>query len=364
MKKRTLIIGAVSSLLIATVAVAATQIHSRDDESSKQSNNAAVPAGKLDGQSRSQTRPAKVKTTVVKKTAVTDTITATGTTAPIREVTFSSEIPGKIESMRAKLGDRVRKGQVLALINHRTLTAELDRAQASFDLAQSTHSRMVHLGADIVSRQQIDETQSAVNTAKAGLSIANDNVKKGVVRSNLSGIVTAKYKEKAEYAGPGSPLYHIVDYRTIVVEAQIAESEVAQVQQGAEVAVRIDALNDTFKGEVQAILPVADRASKTFTVRVEIENRDFEILVGMSATLTIHTGTPKDVILVSQDTIIEGPHGRTAFVARGNTAVQIPVRLGATYKDNVVVESGIEPGDQLVTLGHRRLEEGQAIEII
>ena len=359
MKKRTIIIGAVSSILIATVAVAATQIH-RDSEPEN------PPPGSADNHQpgRPKNRPARVEITIAKKSAVIDTITATGTTAPIREVTFASEIPGKIESMRAKLGDTVRKGQVLALVNRQTLTAEQDRAQAAFDLAKSTHARMVNLGEDIVSRQQLDETQSAVNTAKAGLSIAQNNAKKGVVRSNLTGVVTAKLKEKAEYTSPGSPLYHIVDHRTIVVEAQIAESEVASVKRGAKVAVRIDALDETFDGEVQAILPVADQASKTFTVRVEIENRDLRILVGMSAHLTIRTGTPKAVILVSQDTIIEGPKGRTIFVARGETAVRIPVRLGATYEDKVVIESGIEPGDQLITLGHRRLEEGQAIEII
>jgi multidrug efflux pump subunit AcrA (membrane-fusion protein) len=55
--------------------------------------------------------------------------------------------------------------------------------------------------------------------------------------------------------------------------------------------------------------------------------------------------------------------GRSVFVARGNTAVKLPVKLGATYRDKVVIAEGVEPDDAIITLGHRRLEEGHPIKI-
>lgn len=359
---KTILITAICSILVATVAVAATRLQS---ENSKEKNDTNVEAS-ANPTVRSDSpaeRAMVVETTVAKTTTLTDTVTANGTTAAIREVTFSAEIPGKIQSLRADLGDTVRKGQVLALIDRDTLAAEQDRAKAAYALAKSTHARFAGLGDGVVSQQQLDETRSALTTAEVGLSIANNNVRKGVVRANLSGIVTAKYKEKAEYTTPGAPILHIVDYRTIVVEADIAESDVAAVSQGAEAAVRIDALNETFKGTVQAVLPVADKASKTFTVRVEIPNPDLKILVGMSAQVRIEAGTEKDVILVPQDVVVEERDGRSVYIARGNTALKMPVTLGSTYRDQVVVTDGIAPGDQIITLGHRRLEDGQHIEI-
>lgn len=363
MKRRTILTAAVPSLLVVTtVAFAATRIRSRDGDARGERNRetaATLPIRSGDPKER----PMVVKTTVAEPTTLTATVVANGSTAAIREVTFSSEIPGKIQALMAKLGDRVRKGQVLALIDRDTLSAEQDRAQASFDLAKATHDRLSALGEGIVSRQQLDESRSAMDTARAGLTIAENNAKKGVVRSSLNGIVTAKLKEKAEYTNPGEPIYRIVDHRTIVVEAQLAESTVAAVSKGAAVAVRIDALNETFTGQVQAVLPVADSASKTFTVRVEIDNPKLRILVGMSARLMIDVGTRKDVIVVPQDTVIEEQDSRSIFVARGNTAVKLPVRLGETYRDQVVVESGLRPGDHIITLGHRRLEDGQAIEV-
>jgi len=362
MVRRTLIITACSSILVATVAVAATRITREVADSQDADALAAETDGAL-APEQSAEKPMVVRTTVATPTSISDTVTATGTTEAIREVTFSSEIPGKIAAMRAKLGDTVRRGQVLALIDHDALAAEQERAEAAFDLAKTTHERFVSLGDGVVSLQQIDETRSAMKTAEAGLTIAKNNVSKGVVRSNLTGVVTAKHKEKAEYTVPGAPLYHIVDYATIVVEAQLPEKLISKVAKGSEVSVRVDALDATYTGTVQAVLPVADTASHTFTVRVEIDNPKREILVGMSATLHIATGTERDVIVVPQDTVIEDRTGRSVFVARGDTAVKIPVTLGATHRDQVVITSGIEAGDAVITLGHRRLEEGERIEI-
>lgn len=361
MKRRTIAVSAISSLLVAGAAYAATRIQTGATVREPASNRETAANPPLQAVPVA-VRPAVVKTVTVEPTAVAESIRANGTTAPIRSVTFSSEIPGKIEAIRTDLGSRVQKGQVLALIDHDALSAERDRAAAVFELARTTYERLTALGPEVVTRQQIDEARSALETARAGFRIAENNVDKGIIRSNINGIVTAKYKERSEFAVPGAPIFEVVDYRTVLVETALPETEVAAIQKGAAAAVRIEALNHTFEGTVKTIVPVADAAGKTFTVRVEVDNPALKILVGMSATVTIDVGTSERVVLLPQDTVIESPEGRSVFVVQDGIAVKRSVQLGNSVRDKVVITDGLRPGEEVVTLGHRRLEAGQVVE--
>lgn len=360
-KTRTILIGAISSLLVATAAYAATRYHSEETATSAVSNRETAANPPL-RRTPPATRPAVVKTVVAAPTDLTARVAANGTVAPVRSVTFSSEIPGKIEALRTDLGQRVRKGQVLALIDHETLSAERDRAAAAFELARITYERLQALGTDVVTRQQVDEARSGFEAARAGLRIAEDNVNKSIVRSNLNGVVTAKYREKSEYTTPGAPIFEVVDYSTVFVEAQLPETEVVKVHPGETATVRIEALGRSFDGKVKTIVPVADADGKTFAVRVEIDNRALAILVGMSATVSIDEGAARRVILLPQDAVLEAPSGRSVFAVRDGIAVRRTVRLGDVYRDGVVIADGVAAGDEIVILGQRRLEDGQAVE--
>ncbi len=360
MKRSTLLVIVISSMVVATVAFAARSLRSDEADTADAKE---TPEGADDASETVTAKPAVVKTAKVATADLTETFVANGTTAAIREVTVAAEIAGKIEYLGADMGDRVRRGQVLARIDYETLKAERNRAAAAYDLAKATYDRFAALGEDIVSRQKIDETRSGMVTSRAGLSIANNAVEKSVIRSGMKGVVTGRLMEKGEFATPGAPILHVVDYSTIVVEAQLAETEIAAVRKGAGVDVRIDALDETFEGEVKTVLPMADAASKTFTVRVEIDNKDLRILVGMSASLTIAARTHEDVVVVPQDLVIESREGRSVFVVEDGIAKERKVTLGPTQADRVVVTDGIEAGETLVVLGHRNLTDGQPVTI-
>ncbi|MCP4604991.1 MAG: efflux RND transporter periplasmic adaptor subunit [Proteobacteria bacterium] len=298
-------------------------------------------------------------------TTLTEYVVANGVTKAIREVTYSAEIPGKIEYLSADLGDRIRRGQVLARIDFKTLKAQASQVEARYNLAKTTHGRLAALkGDEIVSQQSIDEAQSRMISDEAQLSIAEANLAKSVVRSSYGGIVSAKYVEKAEYVGPGTRIYDVIDYRTIIVEARLAETQVASITRGAKVAVDISALKEQFEGTVETIIPTADRDSKTFTSRIRIKNPDLKILVGMSATVRVAARTHNDVIVASQSSVIEESGRRSVFVAASGVAKKRKVQLGAIDGDRVVLASGVASGDELIVLGQRDLIDGQPIRIV
>ncbi|MBN2716046.1 MAG: efflux RND transporter periplasmic adaptor subunit [Deltaproteobacteria bacterium] len=314
----------------------------------------------------SQQNTANVQIQELQAGNLTQSALAHGETMADHHVVYSAEIQGKIEYLGFDLGDEVRKGRTLARIDFQTLKAQSDQAKSTADLAEATYRRLAKLKQDgLISQQQYDEAYSASINTKAQLAIAEANLSKAVIKANHFGIVSKKFVEKSEFVGPGTQLYEVIDYRTIIVEAQLAESQVASVSPGSAVMVQIDALGESFEGTVDKILPTADAMSKTFTARVKIPNPDLRILVGMSARLKIDTENFENVVIAPQNAIIEEQSGaRSAFVVNDLKAERREVLLGAHQGGNVIVTSGLKPGDQLIVMGHRDLVDGQPVHVI
>ncbi|MDJ0764518.1 MAG: efflux RND transporter periplasmic adaptor subunit [Myxococcota bacterium] len=366
MKRKTIIVTITIIALLATGAIAATVMPREDETASDTSAQAKSIEGNIVSEKApvAAALPANIKTEIAATAELTEYVSVNGTAEAMTDVTFSAEIPGRIEYLGPKLGQRVRKGQVLARIDFRTLQAQKMQAQAAYELARTTHDRLSKLGEDLVTRQKIDETVSALATAKAGLDIAKNAMDKSVVRSNIRGVVTEKQVDTAEYVAPGMPMYRIVDHSTIVIEAELPETQVSLIQNNAAVTVTFGALGETRDGTVDAILPMADPVSKTFTARIKVDNSDLSILVGMSATVRIAAQINKDVVVVPQDVVVENKTGRSVFVVENGIAIERPVRLGAVEGDRVAIVDGVMPGESLVTLGHRDLSDGQPVRIV
>lgn len=351
--------------LLASIAVAVLLACSKGEARSKSAKSSHPVAPGTETTPDFGKRVSNVKVVQLVPSSLTEYTVAHGVTQAIRDVTYSAEIPGKIEYLSAELGDRIRIGQVLARIDFQTLKAQADQAQSHYDLAKTTFERLSALrNEELISQQQIDEARSNMQASQAQLAIAKANLSKSTIRASQRGIVSAKYIEKAEYVGPGTQLYQVVDYRTIIVEAMLAETQVAGIQKNASVEIHISALNQDFQGEVDTIIPTADQASKTFKLRVKIDNPQLHILVGMSATVRIAAKIHKDVLVVPQSVVIESPKGRFVFVVDGDTVSKRNVQLGAVQEDRVVLLEGVSEGESLVVLGQRDLTGGQRVRIV
>ncbi len=307
-----------------------------------------------------------VKTVPITLGSLTESALANGVTKANHEVVYSAEIPGKIEYLGFDLGDTVKKGRLLARIDFKTLKAQAEQAESNYNLAKTTYDRLSKLRSDeLISQQQFDEVRSRMISAKAQVQIVKANLSKSSIKATHYGVVANKYIKKSEFIGPGTPIHKLVDYRKSIIEAQVAESQVAALSDGSAVKVKIGAFDENFEGTLDTILPAADPVSKTFTVRVKIDNPDLKILVGMSARLLITAKTYKDVLVIPQNAVLEEQNGsKSIFVAVNNRAERRIVTLGPTEKGDVMLKEGGSTGEQLIIMGQRDLVDGQPINII
>lgn len=310
-------------------------------------------------------KAANVRVQALEPSKLVEYVIANGITEANRKVTYSAEIPGRIEYLRGDVGDRVRKGKLLVRIDYQTLKAQATQAEAAYELAQATYKRLFALrGDDLVSQQQIDEARSQLVSTEAAYAIARANLAKSEVETSYSGVINDRFVEKGEYVGPGSRLFDVVDYRKIIVEAPVAETQVNKLKPGSEVEVRIGALGKTFTGKVDTVIPTANPTSNTFNLRVEIDNPELEILIGMSATVRVVAEIHDNVVAVKQSSVIEEANEKHVFIVDNGIARKRPVELGATQNDLVVLAGGVLPGEQLVVLGQRELSDGQPVNIV
>ncbi len=306
-----------------------------------------------------------VRTLIVTPRSMTEHITLSGGTIADKDVTHAAEKAGKIEYLAVDYGDRVKKGQLLARIDTAMAKAQRDQAKASYELAEKTLLRLQKLRTDdLISQQQLDEAETRKISAKAALDIAEVNLDQSQVYSTVDGFVARRYVERGEYVGPGQAIVQIVDFKTIVITADLPENQVPLVKRGQPVTVRIDALGEEFQGNIYVVMPAAHPVSRTFEIRIKVPNPDYKILVGMAARVSIASQVHENAIVVPQDAVIEEKHRRTVFVAKDGIAEQRTVELGPTENNRVLLLSGVAPGDALIVEGHRDIFAGQPIRVI
>src|SRR5579885_1892861 len=236
----------------------------------------------------------------VQSANIPDTIDAVGTLRAAETSQLAAQMIGNIVEIRAREGDRVRRGQVLAVIDEAQPRSELDRATAAelaaqqeisasesdFSLADATFKRYQTLfDKKSVSPQEFDEikarfqaAQARREMARAGQAQAKAAVQQartalGYARivAPFDGLVTEKKADVGTLASPGMPIFTIEDLRRYRLEATVNETDLRYVRQGQTVTVLVDALGDReLQGKVVEIVPAADPASRSFLVKIEM----------------------------------------------------------------------------------------------
>jgi len=311
-------------------------------------------------------------------------VNASGVVEPSEEATLTAEVSARVVSIRADLGDTVRKGRTLVVLDssnyrlaEKQAKAQLASAEAGNKLAQDNYVRAKKLAAQgHVTQAQLEEAETNANAAAASLMMARTavqsarrNLGETVVRAPFAGRVSARLVSPGELVAPGTPVITVVKDATMRIDLALSEMEIKQVKPGMAAQVLVPALPDrTFDGEVTRVGVAADRASGGFPVQVEIDNADGELLAGMRATVSVVIDRVQGAVVVVRDQVVTVNGGDAVFVVNedenGFFATAKPVTLGPRDGQRVLVLTGLQVGEQIVVVGHRSLVDGSRLEIV
>lgn len=277
-------------------------------------------------------------------------------------------VPGRIVKVDASLGDRVKPGQALAMLD----SIELGEARSSYlqaaseaAVVQAGFARAQRLNADnIIPEKDYLRARAEHEKARASLHAAADTLRMmGVIPEKLSGsvfpltapfagTVIEKKAVRGELAQPDTSLFTVADLSTLWIEADLFEKDLGKVRIGAHATVTLTAYpGEVFTGRLTYISSTMDKETRTVKARVEVPNPDGRLKPEMFATVAIDTGGSVKALRVPEDAVLLMQGQSTVFVAERGGFEPRAVEVGERAQGYAVLKSGVAAGERVVARG-------------
>jgi len=347
--------------------------------------------------------------------SVGSTLTIAGEFKPFQDVSVHAKVAGYIKVIRVDVGDHVKAGQTLAILEIPELAAELSgadaavrrskeeirraegdlaRAQSAHAAAHSAYARLKQAAearVGLVAQQEIDDSQAkdleseaqvsssnaALSAAQQQLQMAEANQKQYAALSDysrivapFSGVITARYADTGALIAAGTssgsqsvPVVRLAEISKLRLVLPIPESVAAQIHLGDPVKARVQALNQDFVGKVSRFADSLDRQTRTMETEIDFDNRDGHLIPGMYAETQLSLREKKDALTVPLESVTRNGDDATVLaVSPENVIDERHVKLGLEDRARVEVLSGLTDKDRVLIGNRSQFRSGQKIQ--
>ncbi len=307
-----------------------------------------------------QDEVAKVKTKRVYMRSVDQVETYTATIVAKTTNNIAPKLSLRIERIMAEVGDMVKKGQVLAILDQANLLQvrlQMQNDSIEFNRADELYK----IGG--TSKSVWDARKLAYNVSRSNYENLKQNT---MLVSPINGFVTARNYDAGDMYSMGQPLYVVEQITPVKVMVNIPETLYSKIKKGMSVDVTLDVYGDeVFKGVISIVSPTIDQATRTFPVEISLPNTDLKLRPGMFARVTIAHGIEQRVVVPDMAVVkLSGAGTRFVYVVNGGKVTFQEVELGRRIDKEYEIISGLSDCDEVVVEGHGRLKNGMRVEVI
>jgi len=333
---------------------------------------------------------------------------------PFQEIDVHAKVAGYVKHIDVDVGDRVRKGQTLAVLEVPELQDELNqvsasmrqseqqvdqaqhelkRAQADYTVAHLTYDRLdsvMKTRPELIAQQDVDDAEgkdqaaeARVEAAKSGLAAAQEHRSEATanrarvqslfdytkITAPFDGVVTARYADTGAMLAAGTsseqqalPLVKLSQNGLLRLDIPVPEADVPAVHLGKSVSVEVQALNRTFEGVVARFADQVDDATRTMMTEVDVPNPKLELVPGMYAYVSFPVRETKNALAVPIQAVSREGNKATAYRVGGDHRIEVvPVTVGLETRSRLEIVSGLSEGDQVVVGNTSQLRQGQMV---
>jgi RND family efflux transporter MFP subunit len=291
--------------------------------------------------------------------AVEETV---GTVRAKLHAAIEAKTSGRIEKMLPQPGQAVKAGELLVQLDARETQARLDQAVALREQYSRDTERLRTLLADkTVSRQEFEAVEAHYRVAAASTAEAETMLGYTRIVAPFDGIVTRKAADVGDLAVPGRALLEIDDPRAFRLEADLPEALIQRVQLGQKLSVRAGAQETPVEGVVSEISPVADPASRTFNIKLDLPANS-GLRAGQFARVSVPVGQ-SNALRLPASAVVQRGQMEVVFVSTNSRAQLRLVKTGRQVGEEIELVSGVNPGERVVIEGANSLRDGQPLEV-
>lgn len=352
---------------------------------------------------------------VVQRRPIENALTLSGEFRPYQQVDVHAKVAGYIKQIFVDVGDHVKAGQVLAILEVPELSAQvagakadiqryqdgIQRARSEIRRAESNHSsyhaaytRLKQASQSrpgLIAEQELDdsqakdqETQAQIESAQAALSESQSQLAAAQadlerlsaleayshITAPFAGVITKRYADTGALIQAGTasetqsmPVVQLAEWSRLRLVVPVPESAVAQLQPGSSVQVRVSAVNRTFEGHVSRFADSLNEETRTMHTEIDVENPDGTLKDGMYAEAKIVLNQRSGVLTVPIQALERNATGATVLIVNSHGAVELrQIKLGVEGSDRVEVTSGLEENDHVIIGNRSEFHPGERVQ--
>jgi membrane fusion protein (multidrug efflux system) len=306
-----------------------------------------------------------VEVLAVKPQPFKETLFATGTLRARESVTMKAERAGVVKEVKFEEGKPVKAGEVLLVIDDSELQAQLTSAKAQLELAAATEKRDRELlqTNKLISEAAYDQSRANLHIAEAAVELIEAQLKKTRVVAPFDGIAGLREVSIGAYMIPGTPIGSFQDVSALKLDFTLPERYLPNLRSARTVNIRVAGASEPIKGEVYAIEPSIDVATRSLLIRAIVPNENQRLLPGAFAEVEVVLGEMRDAILVPPIALIPGLKQQKVYIHRNGQVEEREVQTGLRTADHVQILKGLQPGEELITTGILQLRPGDRVQV-
>lgn len=318
--------------------------------------------------------PETVTTTEVKQDTWQPTLTAVGSVAAVQGVMLSAEMSGAVKNIAFESGATVRAGDLLVELDSSVEQAQLRSAMASADLARLNLERARELrGKKMMSQADLDSAEAQAKQANAQIDNIRAVIAKKTIRAPFAGRTGIRQVNLGQFLDSGAAIVTLQSLDPVYVDFALPQQNLARLSVGMAVRVTTDAFpGQSFEGKLTAINSEVDAVTRNVRLQATLAT-DGRLRPGMYVNVAAVLPEMERVLMIPATAVLYAPYGDSVFVvedkkdektgATGKVLNQRFVRLGKTRGDFVVVTSGLDVDQTIVTTGVFKLRNGMSVVV-
>ncbi len=350
----------------------------------------------------------------VRRAPLSNTLAIAGEFLPYQEVELHAKVAGYIRNINVDIGDRVHKGQVLALLEIPELVAQLQAASASVRHSQDeiTHAQnevsraeadhaALHAAATrlrqasearpgLIAEQELDDatakdrsTEAQVESAKSALSASRQQLEISQadqqhfaalseysrITAPFDGVVTWRYADTGSLIQAGTsnvnsaPVVKLSQVNVLRLRIPVPESLAASVHDGESADIRVKATDEHFSGKIVRSTDSLDRSTRTMQVEVDVPNQDYKLTPGMYADVSLRIQNDPNALTLPLQAINRGEDKTLVLLVNSQNVVEErEIHTGIEGSDRIQILSGLNEGDRVIVGSLSKYRPGQPVD--
>ena len=284
------------------------------------------------------------------------------------------EMPGILNKVYVKEGQKVIKEEILATIDDGGLSQQLLLLKSNEQLAKTTFERQKRLwDQQIGSEIQYLQAKTSYNSQKNATRQLKKQLGKFTIRAPFSGIIDNVFKEKGTVVapGPGAEIFRIINLSNMYIETDVPESYISSIKKNKMVEVNFPILGRSYDTSIRQVGNFINPSNRTFRIEVGIPNLDGEIKPNLTAKLRLNDYSNSNAILIPQSIISENAKGQQfIYVVKDNKeknqvyAERLVIETGKTKGDFIEVTKNLDANVEVILEGARSVNNGQVVKVI